>query len=227
MDNVKYKRNCPSCGREVTYAFYQGLYKAKTQNRVCNSCRVSGNKNPMFGIRLTGNLNPMFGKTGFGGKTHTLQTKEILHTINSGPNHPQYGTSHSSERRHKQRLYHINKLRLLGIFPGSGMKKTYNPNACMFMDKLNKQLGTNFQHAKNGGEVELYGFFVDGYDKEKNIIFEYDERRHYNVDGTLVDKDIKRQSELIKNVNPTLFLRYDEDNQRLYNSITQENIILE
>ena len=31
------------------------------------------------------------------------------------------------------------------------------------------------QHALNGGEVRIGNYWVDGYDKENKIIFEYDE----------------------------------------------------
>ena len=32
-----------------------------------------------------------------------------------------------------------------------------------------------------GGGIEICGYKVDGYDKEKNIVFEYDEKHHYDV----------------------------------------------
>ena len=48
----------------------------------------------------------------------------------------------------------------------------YNKNACLFMEELNKQNNWNLQHAENGGEVEIGGYFLDGYDKDLNIAFE-------------------------------------------------------
>ena len=34
------------------------------------------------------------------------------------------------------------------------------------------------QYEFNGGEIVVSGYSLDGYDKEKNIVFEYDEPKH-------------------------------------------------
>ena len=56
--------------------------------------------------------------------------------------------------------------------------------------------GFNFQHAENGGEVCIDGYFPDGIDMEKKIIIEIDEPRHYDKNGNLKQKDIQRQNYL-------------------------------
>ena len=75
----------------------------------------------------------------------------------------------------------------------------------------------------NGGEVELYGYFVDGYDKDLNIIFEYDEPNHNRPKRK--EKDIIRQNNLVENINPKLFLRYNKQWDRLYDSKIDKNIV--
>lgn len=40
------------------------------------------------------------------------------------------------------------------------------------------------------------GYWVDAYDKEKNVVLEVDERHHYNIDGSLREKDVIRQKEI-------------------------------
>ncbi len=38
----------------------------------------------------------------------------------------------------------------------------------------------HIQHAENSGEFYIgIGYFVDVYDKEKNVVLEYDEKKHY------------------------------------------------
>jgi hypothetical protein len=101
---------------------------------------------------------------------------------------------------------------------------SYNPKACEFIDNLNKKFGWKIQHALKGGEKEIYGYFVDGYDSEKSIIFEYDEPYHYKINGDLKQRDIIRQKRIVDNIKPKMFIRYDEKNQRLYD-ITSNNII--
>jgi hypothetical protein len=73
----------------------------------------------------------------------------------------------------------------------------------------------------NGGEVEIAGYFPDAYDKDKNIIVEYDEPRHYDVYGELTQKDVTRMNEIVGEVGCS-FYRYNEKTKtlRLYtNSI--------
>ena len=83
------------------------------------------------------------------------------------------------------------------------------------MDEYGKQNGYNFQHAMNGGEYHVKGmrYFLDGYDKEKNVVFEYDEKKHYTR-GNLKEKDIRRMNE-IKNHLKCKFLRYNEKTKEL------------
>ena len=53
------------------------------------------------------------------------------------------------------------------------------------MDKYGEENGYNFQHAMNGGEyyIEELGYWIDGYDSEKNVVMEYYESYHkYNVE---------------------------------------------
>lgn len=93
----------------------------------------------------------------------------------------------------------------------------YSINGCRYIDKLNEKMNWNLQHAENGGEVEICGYFLDGYDKNLNIAFEYDEPDHY-VDiynNILSDRDIERQNYIIEKLN-CRFFRYNEKLDLLY-----------
>jgi len=81
---------------------------------------------------------------------------------------------------------------------GNQLIPAFNPNACKIIDQYGKKNGYNFQHAMNGGEfyIKELGYFVDGYDKNKNIIIEIDEPRHFDIKGNLHKKDINRQKEI-------------------------------
>lgn len=97
------------------------------------------------------------------------------------------------------------------------VKPRYNKNACLFIDKLNEKYNLNLIHAESGGEKYVSGYFVDGYDKEKNIVFEYDEKKHYKdvYNNILKDKDIIRQNEIIAKLG-CRFFRYNETIDLLY-----------
>lgn len=93
----------------------------------------------------------------------------------------------------------------------------YNKNACKYIDMLNKQNNWHLQHAENGGEICIDGYYLDGYDKDLNIVFEYDESRHYKDinNNILIDNDINRQNYIIKKLG-CRFFRYNETTNNLY-----------
>ena len=100
----------------------------------------------------------------------------------------------SEEARKNIRLGVIKRIEEINgyIYPG------YNPEGCKYFNLLMKQTNTYIQHAENGGEFRIkeLGFWVDGYDKKNNIVYEYDEAKHYNTNGLLKEKDVRRQKEI-------------------------------
>lgn len=80
---------------------------------------------------------------------------------------------------------------------GNQLVPNYNPTACHYFNKLMEQTNTFIQHAENVGEYHIkeLGYWVDGYDKENNIVYEYDEKHHF-VNGKLKEKDKLRQKEI-------------------------------
>ena len=96
-------------------------------------------------------------------------------------------------------------------------KPRYNKKSIDYIDKLNEEKQWNLQHAENGGEVRVDGYFLDGYDKDLNIVFEYNERKHYKdpFKNILKDKDIERNN-YIKNKLKCSFFIYNEFTDTLY-----------
>ena len=118
-----------------------------------------------------------------------------------------YGRKHTEKTKELKRNIALDNLKNLGKF---GVGK----NACDYLDKLSLKMGWNLQHAKNGGEVRLCGYLVDGYDKKLNIVVEYDEPFHYTSDGNLKQKDVDRMNRIIHNVG-CIFYRYNERTKQL------------
>ena len=87
----------------------------------------------------------------------------------------------------------------------------------LFIDNLNTKNKWNLQHAENGGEIQITGYFLDGYDKELNIAFEYDEPKHYKdvENNILKQRDIERQKYIIEKLQ-CRFFRYNEKLDLLY-----------
>ena len=108
-----------------------------------------------------------------------------------------YGYNNAIDIKSKQRLSAIKRI-IRNLEKGGQMQPGYNPNGCEYFNMLMKKTNTIIQHAENGGEyyIEKIGRWIDGYDKENNIAYEFDEKRHFNADGSLKEKDIQREQEI-------------------------------
>ena len=101
---------------------------------------------------------------------------------------------HSEDHKTKIRLSLIKTIENRKL-NGNQIIPSYNKYACKIIEEYGKQNGYNFQHAENGGEYRIkeLGYWVDGYDKDKNIVIEYYENKHKQN----VDKDEIRKNQII------------------------------
>jgi len=144
---------------------------------------------------VSGKGNPMYGRH------HTEEVKQFISNLNKG-NKSKTGQKTSDISKRKMREAVVRRVKKYGIH-----SRNFNPVACKFMDSLKPTY--NFQHALNGGEFCSSGYFADGYDKQKNVWFEYDEPKHYDINGNLKKKDLDRMDILKENLKCEI-LRYNE-----------------
>ena len=215
---IEYKRNCPKCGTEIVYRGKRPkeyLKTAEKRNSVCSSCSQIGLKHP--------NIDP---NTYRRGKDHwnygnnmsnesvekmrkSLTGKRLAKEHVEKISKSNRGKKRSASFRESQRQNAITAMEKRGM-----LFRGYNKDACGYFENLNKERGWNLQHAENGGEIEIIGYFPDAYDKDRNIVVEYDEPHHYNADGILREKDIIRMNEIIQKTGCT-FYRYNEKRNTL------------
>lgn len=168
--------------------FYNKTHSKETRKLLGRD--VSGKKNPMYGKGelLKGKNNGMFGKIS---PTRGRKRWDMLVE--------KYGIKNAKikqeEHRKKLRLKKIERLERLN----GQANPNYNPAACQIIEKYGKKHGYNFQHAENGGEflVKGLGYWLDGYDNEKNIAIEIYEQHHKKY----IDRDKMRKQEIIKHLN--------------------------
>jgi hypothetical protein len=80
-----------------------------------------------------------------------------------------------------------------GVFPN------INYEACDIIEEYGEVFGYNFQTGKSEeGEyhIEKLGYWVDGYDKDKNVVIEFYEDRHKNQ----TKKDEERKREIVNHL---------------------------
>lgn len=234
LDNPNYEKNLKNCNNlNKNNRVNHNDFKDKIINKPCQYCgKICKTQNSLTNHERLCKHNPDKVLSGFFNYNNNLKNN-LLHGTNQyikakklGLPKPQkseeglksiskiWKGKHLSDK-HKEKIRegtikYIQSLK-------SNCKPRYSSKACKYIDNLNKQKGWNLQHAENGGEIQLYGYFLDGYDKDLNIAFEYDESRHYKdlKHNILTDNDIYRQNYLIEKLNCE-FWRFNEKLNLLY-----------
>ena len=117
-----------------------------------------------------------------------------------------------NENRRKVRLATIRNINER-IERGVQIQPNYNKNAIDIIERYGTDNGYTFQHAENGGEfyIKELGYWVDGYDIEKNVVIEIDEKHHFDTNGELCERDIIRQSEIVEKLKCTFIrIKYED-----------------
>ena len=218
-----WSRKCPMCGTEKTYKYKHSYVRATELNLLCTSCCMKGRTTSdetkkKIRQKMSGVNHPHFGKPGKNlGRKFTTEHRRKISESQKGRPWPDeirekmltiFKSEDHKIRARRGAIKRVARERL----NGSLTNRSYNPEACAFFNDLSRRLEWNLQHAENGGEVECVGYFLDAYDRERNIVVEYDESHHYNlIDGEWVlrEKDVVRMNEVVKHLGCTFF-RYNE-----------------
>ena len=193
----KFERVC-KCGKILKYTCRQGLNIAKKRNSVCKKCATKESAK-------------------YADKSYfkTVEYREMMSNTLKSPEKNK--NKFTEEFREKLRVAKLNQIRKLVT------QRTYNPNACKFIDDFGKKNGYNFRHALNGGEKIIAGYSLDGYDENRNIVFEYDEPKH---NAPSVRKNDKlREQRIIEKIKPRMFIRYNEEFGKLYDIVSGKEIL--
>ena len=193
-----FKKKCPKCGRDQVYGSQKVFRRALKGEWECRKCATKESAKHLD-------------KSHFSSEEYRNKMSSVLKEKRKSNS---YGESFKQKCRE-------NKLKQI---KSQGVSRTYNPMACEFIDMLNDKFGLKFRHALNGGEVQICGYSLDGYDTEKNIVFEYDEPKHSVKYHKTRDKI--REERLVQEIRPSAFWRYDEKRKMLYNTLNKEVICL-
>jgi len=216
----KWTKNCPLCNELQKYTTEKILKVAIKNNRICKKCNPgfvgAGSKNGMYGKNHSDDTKKKIAENT---KKHMLnvpKSEEQKKKISMSLRGKKLSSSHIEKLKKPKSEEHKQKLRkpkseeskkkmrvsarkrlLKGLGPIA--VPNYNPRACLEIDKLGNNLGYKFQHAMSqDGEffIEELFYWVDGYDKEQNVVVEYDEL-HHNW-SRYKERDIIRQTEIIE-----------------------------
>jgi len=168
-------------------------------------------------------------KNPFYGRTHTEETKKRVSEIKKKQNlKPWLGKKLSAEHRKKISLAKKGRTRtwnrgLKNIYSKETIRKmrrsanqnnfhpNYNENACKFFHLFDRFFGFKGKYAPDEQKIGELGYFVDYFNPTERLIIEWDERKHYDADGNLKEKDYFRQKEIENHFPGFYFLRFKEE----------------
>jgi hypothetical protein len=169
----------------------RGCFERKRKPTICKGCGIEfyipGEPNMKYHNQECYFMNGVKG------------TFQIGHNLNQGK-------THSQKVKDKMSASHrINRSQLVKDtiqFPN------FNPQACKIIEEYGKMNGYNFQHALNGGEFHIkeLGYWIDGYDINKNVVIEYYEKHHLTPKWK--EKDKKRMKNIIETLKCKFIIIY-------------------
>jgi hypothetical protein len=209
------KRNtgCISCSKKGKNNPNFGLKRSNETRKRMSESKL-GDKNPNYGKNFSneirknmsevkfGKNNGMYGKTPWNkGKTNVYseETRKDMSESKKGKNNPFYGKFGAEHPKYKKKCsdgarkkMRLSRIKVIERLHGQ-ISPNYNPKAIPIIKEYEKKHGFNFQHAENGGEVCIGGYYPDGLDEKRKTIIEIDEKHHFDNSGKLSQKDIRRQ----------------------------------
>lgn len=245
MDKI-FERSCPVCNKPMTYKERWLRNRAERQGSKCRACHIKsvtispegkekqartwfkkGDRPLNADFRKGKNLKEIYGdkaediRIKYSNRIRSEESniKRSKSCKKAGCGLYNKGRKCTEKNKKLYRIQMIDRLKKTykNFHPG------YNTKACKIFDELMKQFKIEIQHALNGGEyhIEKLGYYVDGYDSLNNVIYEYDERRHYDVYGKLNEKDVKKQKDIEHYLNCKFIrIKWNEPiNEKLYDKI--------
>lgn len=217
----KVKRTCPNCNKLYLIS-RDNENRAIRNNTVCKSCSKLGRRNPLYGVPCKdkeAKRRQMLGNKHNLNKIRTPEQKKI-HSVKMREYNKTEAGRDTIERRTKT-LREIRKK--YGI---TGFKPNFNREACKFFDYLNLSCNWHGTHALNGGEhyIPELGYWVDYYNREQNIVIEWDEKQHHFQGNSRVQSDIIRENAITQFLR-CKFIRLIESNTTNYEQT--KNFILD
>jgi hypothetical protein len=196
--NTNYNKPCPKCSVIIFYPNRYSLEKSIVNKSLCRSCCRIGNLHPRFGVKQS-QMEKETRRLKLTGLKRSDESIKRYSLSKMGEKNPMYGNKNlkSDDHKRKIRLSCVQKIKEKLSLTNKKMSPGFNPNACKIIDEYGKQNGYSFQHALNGGEfyVRELGYFVDGYDNDKNTVIEYYEYNHWHLKNK--SRDELRKKEII------------------------------
>jgi hypothetical protein len=209
------------CGQEAKVQFATGNFCCDSMPNQCPAVKKKLKENSWIKGR-TKESDPKVAvwakniSIGKKGKGFSVEHRNSLSLAKKGKTSPKKGLSlieicgeeNAKKVKKKQRIARINAIeeRYGQVFPA------YNIRACRFFEQFDRDFNTKGQHGTSSGEyyIKELGYWLDYINFGLNLIIEWDEEVHYDVDGNLEMRDVQRQKEIQEHFPDFRFVRIRE-----------------
>ena len=206
MKEKKYFRNCPECNNELGYTTEKAWKHANKINRLCNSCGRKGEKHWGYtGATDPNNCKDCGTQIDFRSeRCKSCNRKKIIEEQGVNPkflnSKRNKGMKHSSNTKQMMSEIAKKERRVKNLHPVN-----YNKSSIEILEKFGRDNNLNLQHAENGGEFTVSipngnTYFVDGYDKDKNVVVEYIENSSWHKSPKKRKYHELRKKEIMKHL---------------------------
>ena len=241
MENKEYMKKCPKCGGVMFYATQKILQCSIKHEKSCRSCSMIkyysnpvGREKTSLSIKNAYMENEKLKKKisissikWFSNPKNRQKMSQTLKKIWKNPILRKKASDDSinfylnPEERTKMRnavkvaLHRpdIRKKHIEGLLNSKWIKVKTDNGQLELIEKWNN-LGFNFE-SNYQIHTDRDLFYVDGYDKEKNVVLEYDSKYHNKLGQK--NKDLIRQRKIINILKPNKFWRYNSVNKEFRN----------
>jgi hypothetical protein len=202
---ILYKRKCPKCQKELIYSCWTTYNRQNRKNSLCRSCNQVDKKliGPFFRVCPTCHK-----------QIQCKDNRAVTRATKANQQCLSCSISKKNRFRHQRDRERY----------GTVVVPCFNRKACQYFDELNRKRGWHLIHAMNGGEQQILGYWLDAYDKERNVVVEYDESHHFTKTGSLRKKDVDRMNEICEHLHCD-FWRYNEKTNTLQRYENQSRTI--
>ena len=222
LEVTEYKKNCPSCGKEQKYTGNHAKHNLTAnikKNTKCRNClRVTNRITycPLCKQQIVHKSYLCFWRASKENRMCLNCHKIITSKTHFKHGHKSYNPTTPEEikkRKHIIKLAmhkpEIRKKHLDALHASRWIKVKTDIGQLELLEKWNR-LGFKFEpNYQIHTDCDL--FYIDGYDKEKNVVLEYDSKYHNKPHQK--QKDSIRQQKIIDILQPSKFWRFDSVNK--------------
>ena len=241
MENKEYTKECPKCGKEIFYTTEKILKASIRDNKMCKSCslrkRYSDPREREKASIATVNryiTNPLLReKTSIAGIKHFSDPKEREKT--SKISKKIWSNLELRKKASDKSIKFYSNPEEIKKMSEAVKVALHRPNvrkkhieALVKVNYLGKSVDIGFTEMINCWNKIGFNFisnyqlhtddflcYLDGYDKEKNVVLEYDSKYHNKLNQQ--QKDLIRQNKIIELLKPKKFWRYNAVNKTCKN----------